>query len=155
MPVAQLYDRYNNLLSTLISDGASIRQSYTLDGQRVWQTPHKGDVAADEWDGDVHHLSGDNSLIAAFDRTEINNDYKAALNTGGARLGGRVADTKVCKHQADYVAADERATSLRYASPVRCAMMAGARREGHGKSVTGVFAILIKTVTDNLRDGYS
>lgn len=146
---AQLFDRYRELLVKLMDDNAEIADSYILETQRQWQTPDEND-----WNGDPHNISGGTSLMSAFDRAAINTAYTNALNTGGAANGGRSTDTKVCKIQGDYIAADERATSLRYASPIRCAMMASARRSGHGNQATGVFATLINNVVDNLAKGY-
>lgn len=149
MPKAKVFPRYSDLLNEMIENNFYISEAIKLKNQRDWMFPELGD-----WDGDPHHITGSNSLQHAFDRDEINSVYIDALRTGGDENGGRITDCKSCKMQGDYIAADERATSLRYATSIRCSMMAsGARRGGHSSS-KGIFANLIKNVADNIADGY-
>lgn len=152
MPIAQVYDRYKKQLDNLAATSSGIADAIVLSGQRPWMVPDQGD-GTNLWNYDIFNISGSTSIINAFDREQINIDYTKALKTAGEENGGLLADTKATKLQNDYLACQERSLSLRYASSIRSAMHASARRKGHGNSV-GVFGVMNKVVENIISAGY-
>ena len=110
-------------------------------------------TVAGPWDLNIFHISGDNSIIAAFDRAVMNNEYVKIINTGGNKDGGRLADVRVNKVQLHWLAAKERAITLRYMSPIRAAMHAANRRQGHG-SDGGIYDDIRTYLVDSMAAGY-
>ncbi len=170
MPLAFKYDRYLKQITALTNQATTISNAYQIfisaaAQQRCWQIPDFGLSVAQAaaanittqvtgpWNYSIFNLSGNYSIIAAFDRTQINNEYAKILMTGGLDGGGRIADVKVNKAQLEYVAAEERAVTLRYMSPTRAAFHASARRSGHGNS-SGIFGTMQRDLDNTLLSGY-
>jgi hypothetical protein len=112
-------DNVNELAKTSGALGDAAKDA----GKRVWQLPPKKD-----WGGKHSDLAG---LVSPFDRADVNNKYAEAI--GNPESGVPLSDLMSLGLQISYVAAMERAYRARHASPVRCLLVAAARRTGHGK----------------------
>ena len=114
-------------LAELRKLATSQADSVTGDGTLGWNVPAG-------WSGDPLDIAG---ATKPFDRADVGANYAslvadaAAPGTAGSAIG--------VKLQSDYLAMLERAARTRYLSPVRRAIMAAARRAGHG-TVDGVLS---------------
>ncbi len=167
MPIARVCDRFRLQIDALTNQSNQIHLANKLQAQRPWMIPDPGgsdddypngpfiDTLGKPWDGDPLHLSGDNSIIAAFDRSNIDYGYTRSLETASQQNGGLIADTKASKIQADYVAAMERAYTARHATNIRCAMHQTARKKGHGNQQgLGVFKVVNRVIENTISAGY-
>lgn len=173
MPQAHAYERFTAQNEKLVSTAGNNAVAYLLLIQRQWHVPDPGPVGSlgppdvpepgrSTWDWDIFNLASflpdgtinPNGIVSAFDRWFINNEYARIITTSGPAAGGRIADVMANKEQCDWVAGLERATTLRYMSPIRAAMHAAARRQGHGDPLAGVFAEHRNSLERTLQDGY-
>lgn len=76
------------------------------------------------------------TLTPAYNRDQLNTNYAKALNTDdkGNSTGGVIAMSR----QICFIAMEERAARLRYASPARIGALAYGRTDGHSNK-NGVF----------------
>lgn len=82
-------------------------------------------------------------LEQAFDRGELNTEYKQILNADENAVGSAAC----VKVQIDELGCMERAFRLRHMSPVRGFLMGAARRRGHGHP-QGVFRAILNNAGD-------
>ena len=149
-PHAYLAERFLENVALLQSRSAAVADAVALQGQREWMTPEPGPNAeGNTWNGDPHNLSGATGMPAAYSRDEINNLYVSSMMTAGQEGGGRVGDARVAKMQNDYLAAQERAYTLRTASVPRCLAFSAGRRRGHAAG-DGVFGVITKNMEEVL-----
>lgn len=134
--------------------------AYTLvrDGRGgAWSLPPKGKG----WEGDLFDFT---LLGKAFDRGDIENEYRKAINNSGfddedpegEEDRGTLADLAANKIQAGVLSQRERAYRARHTTPVMAACYAAARRKGHGQNddqSTGIFGVLINHVSDMINYG--
>ena len=103
-----------------------------------------------DWSGDPLDIPG---LTAAYDRAAIGAAYAQIF--ADAAAPGPSGAAAALTLQGDQLAADERALRARYATPVRLAVMAAGRRQGHG-SPGGVFQqVILRQIQDPLRLAYA
>lgn len=112
-------------------------------GQRAWDTPAG-------WSGDPMDIPG---LVAAYDRSEIDQNYAQLIASGDDP--GTAGDVVAVKTQGDYVGLQERGIRARYSSSIRCIAHASARWKGHGND-KGIFQDgVIRYVQDAIKAGGS
>jgi len=94
---------------------------------------------ASGWDGNPLIIA---NMTAAYDRKEIDAKFEAMISDGSAP--GKSGNSASLKVQSVYVGMLERSARMRYATPVRLAIMAAARRKGHAdiRGVLGESGIL-------------
>ena len=124
---AKLQPVFVDLVERFQSVAAQNAKAAFLEEQRAWSLP-----APRDWTGDPHDIAG---MTGAFDRTDINTNYQECYEH---QPPGSTADTIAVKTQLEYVAGAERAFRTRHCSPVRAALHAAARLQGHGHG-QGVF----------------
>lgn len=132
--IAQIYPQFQDHLAAIAAFSNAAADATQLSGQRMWMLPP---VSAQDtyypgtWDGDPWSWV---SMIYAWNRAEINDDYSTIIGDPAQEVGS--GEAMVVKLQMDYIATMERAFRTRHASSVRCRIHAAARRIGHG-SATG------------------
>ena len=141
-PKAKLHDRMNDVLELLAQYAEASYKAAIGEEQPTWFVP-----SADDWSGDPLDVKG---TTAAFNRDEINENYRDAHSTSGE---GTVSDSIALKLQIDWVGALERSYRMRHASAARCAFAAAGRLCGHGNE-KGIFLGGVRNhIVDILQQG--
>ena len=134
--------RFQQNLQDLASQAQAMGQAVENQGQRLWNRPSG-------WSGNPLDIAG---LTSAFDRTDLETSY--AQNLSDPRKPGTVGAQIAIKIQGDQMATDERGLRARYATPVRCLVLAAARRLGHARP-GGVLLGQVRYAQDILKAGSS
>lgn len=143
MPV-MLPTELQRQLDRLIAQAEACAEASGLPGlaSRTWLLPEGVPSGVD--------IQDPNAFKVAVERYQLNQLYREALESGSVQNGGTLAELVAFKSAIDYLAAFERALHARFASRVRCAAWAAARRAGHGDAAYGVFAAIAKDVVGTL-----
>ncbi len=143
IPKAEIFAVFSDRVSQLSTDLAmSVADSMRGRAQRDWYIP-KG------WRGEDRDLLDIPQLhMPDFDRDLINRRYGQCVTETPKGTSGDIIALKL---QMEYLAAEERAIRLRHATPVRCIIHGGVRRNGHMQS--RVFPMVVSQVANAIRQG--
>ena len=148
MPVAEIDPVFMSHINGLANTANTNGNAVLLLAQRDWNTPG----TEFGWDGSQLDILG---ISKAFSRIKINQLHDVVMTTAGKPGGGRIADSKCLKIQADYLAGEERAYRLRHATSVRTSILAANRQIGHGDD-NGIFlGGVLRLVQNSLESGYN
>lgn len=138
--VGVIHPEFHDRVRELAEQAALQAEAARAGGARPWQVP-----AGLEETGDVA------GLAAPYSREAIGANVEEVL--ASAKEPGTVGDVVALQAQSDVLAALERATRARLASPVRCLAHALGRRAAHGDAAGVLAGGIMQFVQDALAAG--
>lgn len=137
--MSEIHELFADRVTQLQALAGTVSEAYRGKSAGAWAIPATVTLAPME----------PSSLNTPFDRTEINTDYKNILS---GETQGNLGDVASLHRQLGFVAMEERAMRLRYASPARLAALTYGRLDGHSSS-SGVFGKVQTTAQNFLKAG--